>query len=84
MIMEQSKEKNFQIRQYYFGTVLGLIEDLTGQDKDDLHDLFKKRYGVKSTENLCDEDLLEFAYKVRAWSEKELDMRVPKFGNANT
>ena len=47
LIDRHSATRSVAQNAYYWGAILGLIAESTGQPADDLHEFFKQRYNVK-------------------------------------
>lgn len=81
---------------YYWGVVLHLVSEMTGDTVEDLHDYFKKRFNPKpiaiaqdgedhvtgaSTRHLNTSQFYEYVEKVRQFAAEFLDLNIP---DANT
>ena len=80
------------VRRYYYGCVLQMIQGHTGQDKESLHDFFKRHFlgteedefGIvtapsvfSNTSKLAHEDRIQFVDDVRYFASGKLDVSIP-------
>jgi len=81
-----------QQMRYYFGVVVKLIVDHTGDDTDSVHDFLKDKFAPKKSITLhnetrvvpgCTHDLFkenffeEYVDKIRQWAAQELEIVIP-------
>ena len=72
-------------RAYYFGVILQLISDHTGESVDDLHDHFKVRFLMhgerferpKSISSLTSAETEEYFHKIRMFAQLDLNVFIP-------
>lgn len=89
-LKEAKSTRSDNQNRYYFGVVLKIISDETGNDVEDLHEYFKtkylpveekeilnsKVYTYKSTTSLVKKDFEEYLEKIRAFAAIELGLRI--------
>lgn len=83
---ERRKRSNQQNR-WYWGCILQLISEHTGEEPEDLHEALKAHFAKKkvvgniivpsSTRYLDTIDFAEYCEKVRRWAAEELNINIP-------
>lgn len=90
------KGRSSQQNRYYFGVVLKLISDYTGDNVNDLHEYFKEQYAPKkmtkvlnekkerpmSTTEMSTVEFNEYIERIRAFAAQELQVVIPDPGEA--
>lgn len=84
--------RSIQANAYYWGVVLHLISDCTGDTPDDLHDYFKRRFNPKplaiaqegedavtggSTRDMNTNQFYEYIERIRQFAAEFLDINIP-------
>ena len=89
-VEEYKSRRSSQANRYYW-TVVGLISDHTGYEKDELHDYFKKRFNPTtvalgedaeviggSTRKLNTAQFYEYVERIRRFAVSELGVETPE------
>ncbi|MBN2640371.1 MAG: hypothetical protein JXR78_01820 [Victivallales bacterium] len=69
IIRRPKKERSHDQNAYYWGVVIQLITEYTGDVPVKLHDLFKKTYlGGRSTTTLTTREFEDYLEQIKAWA----------------
>jgi len=84
-------ERSVPQNNYYWGVVIKLLEEETGQDKESLHEIIKEKFltswvkingheekMIKSTTELNTKEFEEVMRKVRMWASEFLGVYIPE------
>jgi|TARA_B100000035_G_C20945138_1_gene529366 hypothetical protein len=83
-------KRSLDLNKYYWGVVVRLLSDFTGFDKDDMHEVLKRKFlfakkkindewveYTLSTTKLSNTDMVEFIENVKRWAAEHLDVYIP-------
>ncbi len=89
-VLNRKPVRSYSQNRYYWGVVLRHLEEHTGIDKEDLHELMKHRFNLRtldiggkiyefggSTKGLDKKGFSEYIEKIRLWAEQEMGCRIP-------
>jgi hypothetical protein len=90
-VSDIKKERSNNQNAYYWGVLIRILSDETGQEADDLHEHFRDRFltknfihiggeekeVAKSTKKLSTNEFEEYQEKIRAFAAEELSIIIP-------
>lgn len=86
-LKKQARKRTSPQNRYYWGCVLQLISEHTGEDPESLHEALKAHFAPKhvignlvvpsGTRYLDTVDFSQFVEKVRRWAAEELNVNIP-------
>lgn len=71
VIRRRVSDRSYDQNRYYWGVVLKLIADHTGHTAQELHEQFKRRFGVSSTTELSTQAFNEYIERICALAASE-------------
>ena len=79
-ISEVHSRTHFQ-NNYYWKVVIGTLintDPLIGHTKDEMHDILKEQFKIKSTTELNVYEFRDYIDRITRWSAKEFGIRIPE------
>ena len=86
-VEKEKRKRSNQQNRWYWGVVLQLISEHTGEEPEDLHEALKAHFAKKkvvgsivvpsATRYLDTIDFSEYCEKVRRWAAEELSINIP-------
>lgn len=80
IIRKPNKPTSDRQRKYYFGVIVKILCEETGNDDITVHDFLKCRFlpdGIDSTETFTTTEREDYHQKIRDWASEELSYYIP-------
>ena len=92
-VYKQKKRRSDEQNAYYWGVVIKLLSDNTGEFPEDIHEALKWKFlrkssikgleSVRSTAKLTKAEFEDYLMKVRTWANMEMQINIPLPNEAN-
>ena len=77
IIREKRYVRSDEQNKYYWGVIISILGDNFGYEKDEMHEILKKKFGIKSTSDLKSPEFKEYINKIIVWAASDLGIALP-------
>lgn len=74
---ERRTERSDQQNSYYWAIVVGMLADHIGNEKEEMHEILKQKFKIKSTATLKTKEFEEYIANIVRFAASELHFVIP-------